>query len=136
MIFQRAGQADGSGEQVVAQQNACLVVPAGVDRIEMPADDGLVQDVVVNQGGCVNQLHHRPQHEVLVPQWAAGLAGQQKQGRTEPLPPQTETMFNQLIDKGMIAAQLVVQDVFDLFKFRRQSGHTACAKYPVLLPDP
>ena len=48
------------GQQIVAQQHAGLVVPAGVDGVEMPPHRGLVEHVVVNQRGRMDQLDRRP----------------------------------------------------------------------------
>src|SRR5206468_12130761 len=47
----RAGQVERVGKQVIAQQNAGRIAPAGVDGGGVAADVGLVEHVVVNQGG-------------------------------------------------------------------------------------
>ena len=62
--FERGGQVEGVGEEVVAQQDGRLVAPLGVDRRGVAADHGLVEDVVVDERGRVDHLDDRRQHRV------------------------------------------------------------------------
>ena len=75
----------GPGEQVVAGEHGHLVVEAGVGRALAPAQLGLVHDVVVVEAGQVGELdgHRRPDQAGLVR--VAGVAGDQDQGRAQPL---------------------------------------------------
>ena len=119
-VVQRTGHAHGPGEQVVAQENAGLVIPAGVDRVEMAADRGFVQDVVVDQRGGVDQLGDHRQGGVFGPDSATGRGRQQHQGRPEPLPAQPEAVLHQPVHEGIVAGKLPPQEGFDLVEF---SGH-------------
>ena len=83
--LERAGEVEGVGEEEVAQQDAGLVVPAGVDGVFMAADGGFVEHVVVHERGGVDHLDDGGERDVLVAQGADRLAGQQQQGRAEPL---------------------------------------------------
>ena len=82
----------------------------------MPADRGLVENVVVDQRGRVDHLDHRRQRQVLGPDAAASLGRQQHQGRPKPLPAQTKAVLGQPVDKGVVAGKLLPQQPLDRFK--------------------
>ena len=102
----------------------------------MPADRGLVENVVVDQRGRVDQFGRRRQGQVLGPNAAAGLGRQQHQGRPKPLAPQTKAVLGQPVDKGIVAGKLPLQEPFDRFEFPRrrriQSAETRRNRRPLL----
>ena len=55
---------EGVREQVVAQQHGRLIPPLGIDRGRMPADQRLVEDIVMNEGRGVDHLDDRREHRV------------------------------------------------------------------------
>ncbi len=62
--FERGGQVEGVGEEIVAQQDGRLVAPLGVDRGGVAADHRLIEDVVVHERRRVDHLDDRRQHRV------------------------------------------------------------------------
>ena len=101
-------------KEVIAQQHAGFIPPTGVDRGEMPPQARLVQNVVVDERGGMDHLHHGSQDQVVWRDRAAGLGREQHQGRPKTLAPQVEAVPGQLIDKRVLAAELAAQDFFDL----------------------
>ena len=63
-IAERAAQMKGVREEIVAEQDAGLIAPTGVDRGDMAAGGGAVENVVVNEGGGVD--HFRDHGDVVV----------------------------------------------------------------------
>src|SRR5262249_61230916 len=53
--------------------------PAAVDAAAAAADGGLVDDVVVEEGRRVDELHHRGEHDRPLPAVAAGPAGEEQE---------------------------------------------------------
>src|SRR5262249_37072050 len=120
-----AGQVEGVGEQVVAQQDARLVAPAGVDGADVAADGGVVQNVVVHQGGGVDHLDDRPEGGVCGRDRPAGTGGQQQQGGAQAL----AAVVGQVGHQGRHARAAVLQgpgqDALDLFQVVRDGGEQA-----------
>ena len=75
----------------------------------MPPQRGLVEHVVVNQRGRVDQLGGHGQGDVLRPEAAAGLGRQQHQRRPDTLPAQPETVLGQPVDERVIAGKFLLQ---------------------------
>ena len=96
--------------------HAGLVVPTGVDRVEMAAHGRLVQHVVVDERGRVDHFHGRRQENVVRPKTAAGQPAQQQQGRPQPLATEAKAVFYQVVDEGGFAPQYLPEDLFDLMK--------------------
>ena len=90
---------EGVGEQVIAQQDGRLVPPLGVDRRGVAADERLVEDVVVDQRRRVDHLDHRGQDRMGGSIAAAGLAGQEDEGRAEPFPLEVGAVVDQVLDE-------------------------------------
>ena len=65
-------QTKALGKQVIAQQNAEVVTPLGVDGLDMTAKVRTVQDIVMDQCRCVYHLDNRPQYNVLLVDLADG----------------------------------------------------------------
>ena len=111
-----------AGEEVIAQQDARFVVPADVDRVEVAADGSLVQHVVVDQRGRVDHFHRRGQEDVGRAKTRTGQPAQQQQGRPQAFAAQPEAVFDQVVDEGVFAPQLLAEDFFDLMKTRLNWG--------------
>ncbi len=75
--IEAAGKMKRVREQVVAKQHAGLIVPAGVDRRDMAAGFGIIQDVIMHQRRKVNHLDDGCQNFVLVTNPAGRLRSQQ-----------------------------------------------------------
>src|SRR5436190_24395971 len=64
------------GEQTIAEQHAQGISPAGVDRRLGPTPLGLVHDVIVNEGGDMDQLDDHGQIEMARSDFAARSSAQ------------------------------------------------------------
>jgi hypothetical protein len=101
--FKRAGQVKGMRKQEIADQNAGLVVAAGIDRLTVASETCLVQHVVVHECRRVDHFHHGGQHDVVATDGSARLGRQQQQGRPQPLAAQSESVFHQAVDERIVA---------------------------------
>ena len=106
-------------EEIVAQQDGRLVAPFGIDRGGMPADHGLVEDVVVHQRGRVDHLDDRRQHGVILGQRAARLPREQHERRPQPLALKIGTVVDQMLHERESAAELVLKDPLGRGQLRR-----------------
>src|SRR4029453_18749078 len=73
--------------EVVPEQDGDVVAPARMDGEPAPAQVGVIDDVVVNQRGRVNELDHRGVQDGPVAGIAAEPGGHQQNRRTDALPP-------------------------------------------------
>ena len=117
VVSTRAGQAEGAGDEVVAQEDAGLVVPAGIDGVEVAAERGLVEDVVVNEGRGVDHFDGGGQRRWSRRSGPGDTGRQQQQGRPQPLAPQADPVFDQAVDEGMVAVEFLAEDLLDLIQF-------------------
>ena len=76
---------EGLHVEPVAGQHAFCVAPLGVGRRTPAPRLGLVDDVVVNQRGGVNDLDHRAQPDGALAGVVHQLAGKQQKGRAQAL---------------------------------------------------
>ena len=79
------GQPHGMGEQRIAEENADRIAPLGIDRRTLPAQVGAIHDVVMHQRRDMDQFDDHGQINVTGGDFSRGPAGQQGQGRTQPL---------------------------------------------------
>ena len=110
----------------VARQHALRVAPLRIGRGTSAARLGFVDDVVVDQGRGVNDLHHRTQPDGALALVVEQLAGEQQQRRTKALAAAAAQVFADLGDgvdaRNRVAAELalnggqvVVQQVENFF---------------------
>ena len=118
-VVQRAGQVEGVREQVVAEQHGVVNAPAGVDRADVPAHGGAVEDVVVDQRGRVDHLHHGAEDVMGRRDSAAGAGGQQQQDRPQPLAAVVPDVIDDRLDLDITALERLRQDALDFFQVRR-----------------
>jgi hypothetical protein len=105
-------------EDVVADQDGEVVSPAVVDGRAPAADVRLVDDVVVDEGGGVDELHHRRVDHVAEAVVAEHLRHEQEQGRAEALPPAAEDVLPDVVDGGDLRAEIAAQLLFDHLELR------------------
>ena len=104
------------GKEVIAQEDAGFVVPAGIDRIHVPAEGGFVEHVVVDERGGVDHFHRGRQRQVVAMQPAAGLAREEHQGGPQPLSAEANAVFDQVVDEGMLVGEFFGDEGLDLVK--------------------
>ena len=96
-------------EEVVPQQHGNLVSPLHVDGGDAPTHFRLIDDVVVDQRGDVDELHRLRQPEPRFPGAAPGLRRQTHQRRPDHLASRAQHMPHQLADKRVFGDQLLFQ---------------------------
>ena len=115
-------------EQVVAEQDARLDAPAGVDRRHVPAHRGAVEDVVVDQRGRVDHLHHGAEDVVGRRRLAAGAGRQQQQHRPQPLAAVVADVIDHRLNLGIAALQCLRQDALDFFQVGRDGPYRSSGR--------
>ena len=120
--LERAGEVEGVGEEEVAQEDAGFVVPAGVDGIDVAADGGFVEDVVVDERGGVDHFDDRGERDVVVAECADRLAGQQQQGRAEAFAGQPNAVANDGVGLGVVAVELFLEAGVDAAELGLDAG--------------
>src|SRR5690606_10306266 len=76
-------EAVGGGDEVVAESHGGLVAPEGVDGLAAAADVGLVEDVVVDEGGHVDHLADGGEGDMGVGEGGEGGVGGEAPGADE-----------------------------------------------------
>ena len=123
--LERAGEVEGVREQEVAQQDAGLVVPAGVDRVFVAADGGFVEHIVVDERRGVDHFDHGGERDVFVAQRTDGLAGQQEQGGAESFAGEADAVADDFVGLGVVAVQLVGQPGVDAAQLAADASRRA-----------
>ncbi len=81
LVFERAAQVEGLGDEIVPQHHGRLVAAAFVDGVTAAAEVGLVEHIVVNEGRHVDHLDHRGDGDRRLGEPLAGQRGVGRQGR-------------------------------------------------------
>ena len=113
-VVQGHRQVESMGEEIVAQEEPGRHAPFGIDRGHVPADGGLIENVIVNQGGRVNQLQHGAQGVMPRIDLARGSSRQEQQGRTQALTSETTHVIDQGSNARIAAPDGLGQDSLDL----------------------
>ena len=109
-----ARQVEGVREEIVAEQDARLVVPAGVDRGHMPANQGAVQHVVVDERRGVDHFHHGGEGVVRRRHSPASVGGEEQQRRPQTFAAVVMHMGDQGRDTRAPTRHAAGQDAFHL----------------------
>ena len=113
---------EGVCEQVVAQEDGGFIAPLGVHGGGVPADNGLIEDVVVDEGGRVDHLDDGGQDGVGTCEVSAGAAGQEHEGRSETFAVEVGAMLDELLNERVSAMELVGEDLFGLVELGGDGG--------------
>ena len=126
-----AGEVKRVREQVITEQHAGFVIPAGIHGCHMASGFSVVQHVIMNERRQVNHLNDSTQNFVILTNSAAGLCRQEQQHRSQPLPSKSGRMFEDVANVRILTAQLIGQNLFgieqlctDRLIYRRQNGHS------------
>ena len=84
-IGKAGGELERVGEEAIAQEDGDGVAPLGVGRGLGAAFFRAIHDVVMDQGGGVDELQDDGEVEVAGVDLAGGAAGQEGEGGAEPL---------------------------------------------------
>ena len=68
-------------EEIVAKQNACFIVPAGIHRRDVASGFRLVKHIIVDQSRQMNHLDDSRQNLMVVTNTAGRFRGEQQQHR-------------------------------------------------------
>ena len=102
-IDAEAGRDGGApGQEEVAGHDGHEVPETAVDALDVAPDGRLVDDIVVVQGGEVDQLHRHPAHQVVLGGLAAARRGRrQREQGSKPLAPGCDQVGRDLVQKGV-----------------------------------
>ena len=103
-LGQHRGERVRLGEEVIADDERRVIAPHGVDRRDIPAHVGAVDDVVMHQGRGVHELERL----------RAEARGEEHQRRSEQLPGRREEVLDGGLEGGMGAPTDVEQTPFEL----------------------
>jgi hypothetical protein len=65
-ILALEGKSDGFDVEKIAQENGYVGPPAGVNRFSSPAEIGVIDDIIVDEAGGVDELDQRGHENVLI----------------------------------------------------------------------
>ena len=92
----------GAGVQIISHDHRHLVTEHGVDRGLTPAQHRVINRVIVNQSGEVNEFDDRRQRHVFATHLPRRLSRQQQQGRPKHLALHAEQVLVDLGDQWEI----------------------------------
>ena len=107
---------EGAAEQEVADQDRRLVAPDRVGRGRAAAQAAVVDHVVVQQRGGVDELDAGGEGKLPRAAIAAQAGGQQRQDRPHPLAAGRDDVAGQLRDQADLALHPVEDDPVDLLE--------------------
>lgn len=122
-------------EQVIAEEHARFVVPAGVHRGDVASRFGFVEHVVMHESGRVNHFDHGAEHAMCVVDRPGGGSGKQQQHGPQPLAAKVGDVGKDIGDVRILAFELLSKDLLDLpqvvadepFDSRRQARQIPAA---------
>ena len=85
-------------EEIVSEQDARLVVVAGIDGVFVTPQFGFVEHVVVNKRGGMNHFDDGRKNQVIGAHPSQRLAAKQHQRRAEPLAADAKAVLDQFVD--------------------------------------
>ena len=105
-------------EKAIAQKHAQRISPARVDGGLGAAPFGLVHNVVVDEGGDVDQLHDHRQVEMPGRNSAAGAPAEQRDQRAQPFPAGADRIGDVTFQCRIERSRLPRDPRFDFFQLR------------------
>ena len=101
-VAEAGGDGGTAGQQVVAGHDGDQVPETAVDALDVAPDRRLVDDVVVVQGGQVDELDRDRAHEVVLGGVAAAPGGRgQRQERPQPLAACGDEVGGHLVEEAV-----------------------------------
>jgi hypothetical protein len=116
-VFDLGAEVEGGGEEVVAENDGGFVAVEVVDGGAAAADVGLVEDVVVDEGGHVDHFADGSGGNVVGGELGAiGEAAQEDEGWAEHLAAVAFDVGNEGLDGCVGGFELVVESARDVFE--------------------
>ena len=107
--MQSCRQTETLREQIVTQQDACVLVPAGVDRFHMSACLGTVEHIVMNERRGVHHFDHGTQHDMVRREAAASGTRQEQHRRSKSFTAELRAMSQQRCKRRVRSGQLITE---------------------------
>src|SRR5262245_27544590 len=105
--------AHGFGIEIVSNQHADLISPNFSSALTAPADVGIIDDIVMQERGGVDELHKTPELMVLAAGIATESGTEEQQQRSDTFAAAIEDMCGDGVDEGDAGIQVLVDPVFD-----------------------
>ncbi len=101
------------GEEEITDQDRRFVAPDRVGRLLAPAQNGTIDNIVMQQGRGMDKLDHAGQPDVLSPAITSQARRKQQQHRPHPLAAAAENIFADLANQGNIRSQVFFELLLD-----------------------
>ena len=119
MIPVLQGEEKAPAQQKVAEEDGDLVLPERIDREDAPPPLGLVDDVVVDERGRVEQLDERGRPVAGLRDPAAGAGREQHQRRPDPLALLAQDVLRHLVEQAHVRAHRLAEIPLERLQLRR-----------------
>ena len=96
---------EGARIEEISDQHGRRIAEQRIGRLGTTPQLGFIDHVVVQQRGCVDELHHCRHFRPVHPGIAAGTGRQQDQRRTQPLAARTDDVLGDLAHQNDIRMQ-------------------------------
>ncbi len=110
------------GEQPIAQENARLVAPFGIDGRSVAADRGRVEDVVVDQGGSMDHFDHGGERVMRGGDAAACFGRQQQEHGPEAFAAIVREVIDEQGDAGARTFESLPKNALDAIQIAGNGG--------------
>jgi len=105
---------EGAGVDEVAHQHACRIAEQRIGGFAAAPQCGFVDDIVVQQGGGVDELDRCCQFEALGPAEPERLREQQHQARTDPFAAGADDVVPDAVDQRHVRCETALDHGVDL----------------------
>jgi hypothetical protein len=109
-------------EEAIAEEHAEGIPPFGIGGGCLAADLGSVDDVVVNEGGDMNELENDRELVVIVRDLAGRTARKKGEGRTDPFAGGVENVGDVGLDRRIKGVGLLADAGLDPVQFGPEEG--------------
>ncbi len=127
-------QFEGTAEQEIADQHRRLIAPDGIGAGQTPAQGAVVDHVVMQQGGRVDEFHAGGQTDVTLAAVAAQFGGGQGQHRAQALAAGGDDMSGQLRDQRDRAVHAFDDVAVDQRQIVVDQSRQSVERRPLLAP--
>jgi hypothetical protein len=102
---------EGARINVVPEEHGRPLSPPPVNRFHAPAQRGIIEDVVVNQSGRMDEFDHAPDLDVVAADLATGEPRrEEEQGRPDLLSVEPRDVVEEIGDERLSRAELRLEE--------------------------
>lgn len=113
---------EGAGEEKITDQDGGFAAPDGVGGLSPAAGEGFVDDIVVEEGGCVDELDDGGEGVVLPTAVAEHAGCEQGQDGAQPLAAAVDQVGTEFGDQWDLGVEFFEDDAIGLFQIGTDDG--------------